>query len=79
MTAEEQLKSELAEVERLRKIVAIKDAEITRKDAEIKKLSDTLLWLRRKVYGKMSEKHPGGLRISEIQDIKYKTDRNLLM
>ena len=50
MTAEEQLKSVLAEVERLRKIVAVKDAEI-------KKLSDTLLWLRRKVYGKMSEKH----------------------
>lgn len=53
----QQLKSVLAEVERLRKIVAVKDAEITRKDAEIKKLSDTLLWLRRKVYGKMSEKH----------------------
>lgn len=71
MTAEEQLISALAEVERLRKAVvgkdaeishkdallSLKDAEISRKDAEIKKLSDTLLWLRRKVFGKMSEKN----------------------
>lgn len=71
MTAEEQLISALAEVERLRKAVAgkdaeishkyallsLKDAEISRKNAEIKKLSDTLLWLRRKVFGKMSEKN----------------------
>ena len=56
--------SALAEVERLRKAVVGKDAEIsrkdveiTRRDAEIKKLSDTLLWLRRKVFGKMSEKN----------------------
>lgn len=71
MTVEEQLISALAEVERLRKAVvgkdaeishkdallSLKDAEISRKDAEIKKLSDTLLWLRRKVFGKMSEKN----------------------
>ena len=57
MTAEEQLISALAEVERLRKAVVGKDAEISRKDAEIKKLSDTLLWLRRKVFGSMSEKN----------------------
>ena len=70
MTAEEQLISALAEVERLRKAVvgkdveishkdallSLKDAEISQKNAEIKKLSDTLLWLRRKVFGKMSEK-----------------------
>lgn len=71
MTAEEQLISALAEVERLRKAVvgkdaeishkdallSLKDAEISRKNAEIKKLGDTLLWLRRKVFGKMSEKN----------------------
>lgn len=71
MTVEEQLISALAEVERLRKAVVGKDAEISHKDAllslkdaeisqkntEIKKLSDTLLWLRRKVFGKMSEKN----------------------
>lgn len=71
MTAKEQLISALAEVERLRKAVvgkdaeishkdallSLKDAEISRKNAEIKKLSDTLLWLRRKVFGKMSEKN----------------------
>lgn len=57
MTVEEQLISALAEVERLRKAVVGKDAEISRKDAEIKKLSDTLLWLRRKVFGSMSEKN----------------------
>ena len=71
MTVEEQLISALAEVERLRKAVvgkdaeishkdallSLKDAEISQKDAEIKKLSDTLLWLRRKVFGKMSEKN----------------------
>lgn len=70
MTVEEQLISALAEVERLRKAVvgkdaeishkdtllSLKDAEISQKNAEIKKLSDTLLWLRRKVFGKMSEK-----------------------
>lgn len=71
MTAEEQLISALAEVERLREAVvgkdaeishkdallSLKDAEISQKNAEIKKLSDTLLWLRRKVFGKMSEKN----------------------
>ena len=71
MTVEEQLISALAEVERLRKAVvgkdaeishkdallSLKDAEISQKNAEIKKLSDTLLWLRRKVFGKMSEKN----------------------
>ena len=71
MTAEEKLISALAEVERLRKAVvgkdaeishknallSLKDAEISQKNAEIKKLSDTLLWLRRKVFGKMSEKN----------------------
>ena len=71
MTAEEQLISALAEVERLRKAVvgkdaeishkdallSLKDAEISQKNAEIKKLGDTLLWLRRKVFGKMSEKN----------------------
>ena len=71
MTVEEQLISALAEVERLRKAVvgkdaeishkdallSLKDAEISRKNAEIKKLSDTLLWLRRKVFGKVSEKN----------------------
>ena len=56
--------SALAEVEILRKAVVGKDAELSHKDvllslkgAEIKKLSDTLLWLRRKVFGKMSEKN----------------------
>lgn len=71
MTAEEQLISALAEVERLREAVVGKDAQISQKDAEIsrkdtiisqkdaeiRKLSDTLLWLRRKVFGKMSEKN----------------------
>ena len=71
MTVEEQLISALTEVERLRKAVvgkdaeishkdallSLKDAEISQKNAEIKKLSDTLLWLRRKVFGKMSEKN----------------------
>ena len=71
MTVEEQLISALAEVERLRKAVvgkdaeishkdallSLKDAEISQKNAEIKKLSDTLLWLRRKVFGRMSEKN----------------------
>ena len=71
MTVEEQLISALAEVERLRKAVvgkdaeishkdallSLKDAEISQKNAEIKKLSDILLWLRRKVFGKMSEKN----------------------
>ncbi len=71
MTVEEQLISALAEVERLRKAVvgkdaeishkdallSLKDAEISQKNAEIKKLSNTLLWLRRKVFGKMSEKN----------------------
>ena len=71
MTVEKQLISALAEVERLRKAVvgkdaeishkdallSLKDAEISQKNAEIKKLSDTLLWLRRKVFGKMSEKN----------------------
>ena len=71
MTVEEQLISALAEVERLRKAVvgkdaeishkdallSLKDAEISQKNAEIKKLSDTFLWLRRKVFGKMSEKN----------------------
>ena len=71
MTVEEQLISALAEVERLRKAVvgkdaeishkdallSLKDAEISQKNAEIKKLSDTLLWLRRKVFGSMSEKN----------------------
>ena len=71
MTVKEQLISALAEVERLRKAVvgkdaeishkdallSLKDAEISQKNAEIKKLSDTLLWLRRKVFGKMSEKN----------------------
>ena len=71
MTVEEQLISALAEVERLRKAVvgkdaeishkdallSLKDAEISQKNAEIKKLSDTLLWLRRKVFDKMSEKN----------------------
>lgn len=71
MTVEEQLISALAKVERLRKAVigkdaeishkdallSLKDAEISRKNAEIKKLSDTLLWLRRKVFGKMPEKN----------------------
>ena len=71
MTAEEQLISALAEVERLRKAVvgkdaeishkdallSLKDAEISQKNAEIKKLSDTLQWHRRKVFGKTSEKN----------------------
>lgn len=71
MTVEEQLISALSEVERLRKAVvgkdaeishkdamlSLKDAEISQKNAEIKKLSDTLLWLRRKVFGRMSEKN----------------------
>lgn len=71
MTVEEQLISALAEVERLRRsvvgkdaeishkdaLLSLKDAEISQKNAEIKKLSDTLLWLRRKVFGKMSEKN----------------------
>ncbi len=71
MTVEEQLILALAEVERLRRsvvgkdaeishkdaLLSLKDAEISQKNAEIKKLGDTLLWLRRKVFGKMSEKN----------------------
>lgn len=57
MSVEEQLKSALAEVEKLRRAVVEKDAKLTEKDAQIKQLNDTLLWFRKKIFGQMSEKH----------------------
>lgn len=57
MTPEEQLKAALAEVERLRAALAEKDVKLASKDEQIKSLQDQLLWLRKKVYGQMSEKH----------------------
>lgn len=57
MTPEEQLEAALAEVERLRAALAEKDVKLASKDEQIKSLQDQLLWLRKKVYGQMSEKH----------------------
>ena len=57
MTPEEQLEAALAEVERLRAALAEKDVKLASKDEQIKSLQDQLLWLRKKVYGHMSEKH----------------------
>jgi transposase len=64
MTAEEQLKAAMKEVTRLREMVAVKDEKITSRDALIAKLDtavreleNQLAWLRKKVFGKMSEKH----------------------
>lgn len=63
MTVEEQLKVAMEEVRHLREVVAGKDKKITSQDAVIAKLDATvkdlenqLAWLRRKVFGKMSEK-----------------------
>lgn len=57
MSPEEQLEAALAEVERLRAALAEKDVKLASKDEQIKSLQDQLLWLRKKVYGQMSEKH----------------------
>lgn len=57
MSPEEQLEAALAEVERLRAALAEKDVKLASKDEQIKSLQDQLLWLRKKVYGHMSEKH----------------------
>lgn len=57
MSPEEQLKAALAEVERLRAALAEKDVKLASKDEQIKSLQAQLLWLRKKVYGQMSEKH----------------------
>lgn len=56
MTVEEQLKTAMDEVTRLREMVALKDERITSLDATVKGLQDQLAWLRKKVFGKMSEK-----------------------
>ena len=50
MTVEEQLAAALAEVENLRKAIA-------EKDGMIRDLQNKLLWLRKKVFGQMSEKN----------------------
>jgi transposase len=69
-TVEEQLKAAMQELVDLRKVVAEKDEKITfqdttitsqvasiaKLDAIIKNLENQLSWLRRKVFGKMSEK-----------------------
>lgn len=47
MTVEEQLAAALAEVENLR-------AAIAEKDCMIRDLQNELLWLRKKVFGRMS-------------------------
>ena len=57
MTPEEQLKAALAEVERLRVVLAEKDAKLANKDEQIRSLQDQLAWLRKKVFGQMTEKH----------------------
>lgn len=57
MSPEEQLEAALAEVERLRAALAEKDVKLASKDEQIKSLQDQLLWLRKKVYGHMPEKH----------------------
>ena len=49
MTVEEQLAAALAEVESLRTAIA-------EKDCIIRDLQNRLLWLRKKVFGQMSEK-----------------------
>ena len=49
MTVEEQLAAALAEVENLRMTIA-------EKDCIIQDLQNKLLWLRKKVFGQMSEK-----------------------
>ncbi len=49
MTVEEQLAAALAEVENLRTAIA-------EKDGMIRDLQNKLLWLRKKVFGRMSEK-----------------------
>ncbi len=54
---EEQIAALLAENEALRKQLSDKDAEIASRDAKIASLQDALLYLRKKVFGKMSEKH----------------------
>lgn len=57
MTPEEQLKTALAEVERLRAALAEKDVKLASKDEQIRSLQDQLAWLRKKVFGQMTEKH----------------------
>ena len=58
MTVEEQLAAALAEVENLRMTIA-------EKDCMIQDLRNKFLWLRKKVFGQMSEKAlPAGLWIS---------------
>ena len=56
MTLEQQ-DALLAEVENLRSELSSKDALLASKDAEIASLNSTVLWLRRKVFGPMTEKH----------------------
>lgn len=56
MTVEEQLAVALAEVENLRTALADKEAAIAEKDCMIRDLQNKLLWLRKKVFGRMSEK-----------------------
>lgn len=57
MTPDEQLKSALAEVEKLRAALVVKDAKLAEKDDEISSLKAQLVWLRKKVFGQMTEKH----------------------
>ena len=57
MTVEEQLAAALAEVENLRMTIA-------EKDCMIQYLQNKLLWLRKKVFGQMSEK---ALRVDSSQ------------
>ena len=81
MTSEEQLKAALAEVERLRAALAEKDVKLASKDEQIKSLQDQLLWLRKKVYGHMSEKHlpidPLQLNLFEQEHMKDEDVRSL--
>jgi len=42
--------------EQLLKILSEKDLDLEKRDAKIAKLEDMIAWLKRKVFGKMSEK-----------------------
>ena len=72
MTAENQIKLLLEEVERLRKELESKNSVIDVKDKKISSLESELSWLRKKIFGKMSEKNlpidPNALTIPGLFD-----------
>ena len=61
MTVEEQLAAALAEVESLRTAIA-------EKDCIIRDLQNRLLWLRKKVFGQMSEKVSDPAQLSLFEE-----------